>query len=250
MEREHASRDRDSNAAGATLNDKPVPVLAHLLHLHDDISRARRREGKIGTRWGVGALLALDALVKLLHQGRPAIRGRVSQVLFLQFGPDVLLQLRFHGQGPELELGARVENMAVGHTCEHTWNPFLGVDLVQVQVLGAPVDGLEAVRLNRPAGTRLDEAIGLEDVCDGGASLVGLAFQEMEQVARQGLVQGNSILVLAVQSGCLILLDMLGQRDRRQHAQRLLVGLVEMRPQGLEEVLGIVGVALRYQLQV
>jgi hypothetical protein len=72
----------------------------------------------------------------------------------------------------------------------------------------------------------------------------------VEEVPGQRLVQRDAVLVIPIQPGRRVLIDMLGQRDRGQQSQRVFVDGIETRLQGIQKVLGVIGVALADQFQV
>lgn len=66
--------------------------------------------------------------------------------------------------------------MSVGNSSKHSRNAFLRIDLIQVKILGSAINGLEAVGLDWTASTRLDAAVGLEDVGNGSTAVVCLTL--------------------------------------------------------------------------
>jgi hypothetical protein len=220
------------------------------LHLHHHVPSPRWRKWEVRSRRRVGAFLTLYALVKLLDQGWPTIGRRIPLVLVLKFGPDIVSQIELHRHRPKLELGTRVENVAIRHSCEHAGDSLLRIHFVQVEVLSATVDGLKAVRFDGAPRARLNAAVGLEDVGNCRPAFVRLALEEMEQIARKRLVQWDAVLVLPVKSRSLVLPDVLGQRDCGQQRQGIVVNRIKLRPQRIQQVLRIIGVALADELQV
>jgi hypothetical protein len=130
-------------------------------------------------------------------------------VFVFEFGPDIVSELGLQRQRAELELGACVEDIAVRNAREHAGNSLLSVGLVQIKVLGAAVDSLKAVRLDGSASARLDAAVGLENVGNGRSTLVRLTLKEVEEITGKRLVQGDAVLVFAVESRSLVLVDVL-----------------------------------------
>lgn len=216
MESKHARRDRNANTTGAALNLEPVAVLADLLHLHHHVPSPRWRKWQVRSRRRVSTFLTLNALVELFDQRWPAVSRWIPLVFVLEFGPDIVSQIELHRHRPKLEFGTRVENIAVRHARKHTRDALLCVHLVQVEVLGAAIDGLKAVRLDGAPCARLNAAVGLEEVGNRRPAFVRLALEEVEEIAGKRLVQWDAVLVLPVKPRSLVLTDVLGQRDCSQ----------------------------------
>lgn len=249
MESKHARADGDANAAGATLDLETIAIFSNLLHLHNNISGARWRERQVGSCGAICALFTLDLPVELVNQRRSAFCWWVDLILVLEFGSDIFAKVLLHGQRTQLEGHALVKQISVRDTGKDPGDTLLQVDLVNVKVLTSAVNGLEAEGFNRSAGSRVQLAESLQDISDNGTSIVPLALEEVEQVAADVLVQGNAVLVLAVQLGCRVLLGMQGEGDGGEGLEIIGVYILKIGLEGGEEVLGVLGIVLRDKFQ-
>ena len=213
MECEYACRHRHANTTGPALDLEPVPVLPHLLHLHDHVTCTRRWKRQLRPTRTVSALLTLDALIELVYKRREAVSRRQSLVLGFQLGADVVSQLGFHGHRAETERNGRIEHVPVGDASKDTRNPLFGIRLLEVEVLGSAVDGLEAVGLDGATLQCCKLAVGGKEVADDRTPALRLPLQKMEESAGNVDVQGDFVLVLAVQLSDVVLAHVLAQCD-------------------------------------
>ena len=240
VKRKHASRYRDSNSASPAFNLESVPVLSDLLHLHDYISGPRGGKGQICSGRRIGALLPFDLSVKLVNESRSAVSRRVKLILLLELGAYIIPELCLHGKRAEFKWSGGVQKVLIRDACKDTRNSFLGIDLVKIHVLGSTVDGLKAIGLDGTTGANVNVAVGLKDVCDNSAAGVGLSFEEVKEVPRQRLVQGNAVLVLLVEPSRLVLSHMLGEGDCRKQVQIITMNTLQLRAERGEQGLCLI----------
>lgn len=77
-----------------------------------------------------------------------ACRGWISALFIFNLCSKVLSEIGFHGKGPKLQGGCRIQNILVQQPDFYARNPLLFIYILDVQILGPPVYRLKTERRN------------------------------------------------------------------------------------------------------
>lgn len=174
----------------------------------------------------------------------------MSLILGLQFSADILSELRLHRHRAQSKWNSRIENIPVGDSCEDARNTLFGIRLVEVEVLGSAVDGFEAIRFNRTTRLGGHLAVRGKEIADDRTSIVGFPLEKMEERACDMDVQGNFILVRAVQLRDVVLTHVLAQSDGSEDLEVIRMRLLELLLERLIVGFGIIRISLLNKVEI